>query len=47
MSDVSQPVIDFYWDLGSTNTYFALKLLPPIAASYGASMLAHCLEYPW
>ena len=31
---MSEPVIDFYWDLGSTNTYFALKLLPPLAASY-------------
>lgn len=41
MSDVSQPVIGFYWDLGSTNTYFALKLLPPLAASYGASIQFH------
>ena len=41
MSEVSEPVIDFYWDLGSTNTYFALKLLPPLAASYGASIQFH------
>lgn len=33
--------IDFYWDLGSTNTYFALKLLPPIAEKYGATMTWH------
>ena len=38
---MSEPVIDFYWDLGSTNTYFALKLLPPLAASYGASIQFH------
>ena len=30
--------IDFYWDLGSTNTYFALKLLPPLAQRYGATI---------
>ena len=35
---MNAPVIDFYWDLGSTNTYFALKLLPPIAAKYGAEI---------
>lgn len=33
--------IDFYWDLGSTNTYFALKLLPPIAERYGAEIAWH------
>jgi len=27
--------IDFYWDIGSTNTYFALHLLRPIAARHG------------
>ena len=30
--------IDFYWDIGSTNTYFALHLLRPIAAKYGAAI---------
>lgn len=33
--------IDFYWDLGSTNTYFALKLLPPLAARYNATIVWH------
>ncbi len=28
--------IDFYWDIGSTNTYFALHLIRPIAAHHGA-----------
>lgn len=31
-------VIDFYWDIGSTNTYFAQHLLKPIAAKYGAEI---------
>ena len=31
-------VIDFYWDIGSTNTYFALHLLRPIAARYDAAV---------
>ncbi|MEQ8859006.1 MAG: 2-hydroxychromene-2-carboxylate isomerase [Pseudomonadales bacterium] len=33
--------IDFYWDLGSTNTYFALKLLPPIAERHSAVIRWH------
>ena len=33
--------IDFYWDLGSTNSYFALKLIQPLAAKYGASVKWH------
>jgi len=28
--------IEFFWDPGSTNTYFAWKLLPAIAARHGA-----------
>jgi 2-hydroxychromene-2-carboxylate isomerase len=34
-------LIDFYWDLGSTNTYFALKLINPIAQRYGAEIQWH------
>ena len=30
--------IDFYWDIGSTNTYFAFHLIKPIAAETGASI---------
>ena len=33
--------IDFYWDLGSTNSYFALKLLPPLAERYEATIRWH------
>ncbi|MYE11240.1 MAG: 2-hydroxychromene-2-carboxylate isomerase [Gammaproteobacteria bacterium] len=31
--------IDFYWDIGSTNTYFALHLIRPIAAKHGARIV--------
>ena len=34
-------VIELYWDLGSTNTYFALKLMPPLAERYGATIRWH------
>ncbi|MFG1361186.1 2-hydroxychromene-2-carboxylate isomerase [Xanthobacter pseudotagetidis] len=34
-------VIDFYWDLGSTNSYFALHLIKPIAARHGAKVVPH------
>jgi 2-hydroxychromene-2-carboxylate isomerase len=34
-------IIDFYWDLGSTNTYFAIKLLAPIAEKHGAEINWH------
>lgn len=30
--------VDFFWDVGSTNSYFALKLLKPMAAKYGAEI---------
>ncbi|MEM7077279.1 MAG: 2-hydroxychromene-2-carboxylate isomerase [Pseudomonadota bacterium] len=30
--------IDFYWDIGSTNTYFAFHLLRPLAARYAATI---------
>ena len=33
--------IDFYWDLGSTNSYFAIKLIKPIAKQYGTSICWH------
>ncbi|NKB57371.1 MAG: thioredoxin domain-containing protein [Alphaproteobacteria bacterium] len=34
-------VIDFYWDVGSTNTYFALKLIDPIVDAHGAELVMH------
>lgn len=33
--------IDFYWDLGSTNSYFALHLIKPVAAKHRAPMVPH------
>jgi 2-hydroxychromene-2-carboxylate isomerase len=33
---MSEPTIRFYWDIGSTNTYFAFHLLRPLAAKYKA-----------
>ncbi len=33
--------IDFYWDIGSTNTYFALHLVRPIAARHGVVIRYH------
>ena len=31
--------IEFYWDLGSTNSYFALHLIRPIALRHGARIV--------
>lgn len=31
--------IEFFWDIGSTNTYFALHLIRPLAKKYGATIL--------
>jgi 2-hydroxychromene-2-carboxylate isomerase len=33
--------IEFYWDLGSTNSYFALHLIKPIAQRHGATIAPH------
>ena len=33
--------IDFYWDIGSTNTYFAYHLLRPLAARFNATIVYH------
>ena len=30
--------VEFFWDIGSTNTYFAFHLLRPLAAKYGATI---------
>ncbi len=37
-------IIDFYWDLGSTNTYFALQLIQPLAARYDAQINWHAFN---
>ncbi len=33
--------IEMYWEIGSTNTYFALKLLPEVLARTGAGLVLH------
>lgn len=33
--------VEFYWDPGSTNAYFAFKLLPPILERTGARLVLH------
>lgn len=33
--------IDFYWDIGSTNSYFAYHLITPIAKRHGAEVVPH------
>ncbi len=37
-------IIDLYWDLGSTNTYFAIKLLPPIIRKHNAEIRWHAFN---
>jgi 2-hydroxychromene-2-carboxylate isomerase len=33
--------VDLYWDTGSTNSYFALKLIEPVLARTGATLALH------
>lgn len=33
--------VDFYWDVGSTNTYFAIKLIKPILERNNAELVLH------
>ena len=33
--------VEFFWDIGSTNTYFARHLIRPIVARYGAELVMH------
>lgn len=34
-------IVEMYWDPGSTNTYFALKLIRPILERTGAGLVLH------
>ncbi|MFP6775075.1 MAG: 2-hydroxychromene-2-carboxylate isomerase [Alphaproteobacteria bacterium] len=38
---MSRKQIDFYWEIGSTNSYFAWKLIRPIVERHGATMVLH------
>lgn len=33
--------VEMYWDIGSTNTYFAFKLIKPILARHDAELVLH------
>ena len=33
--------VEFYWDVGSTNTYFAIKLIKPILERNNAELVLH------
>ena len=41
---MSDNTVHFYWDLGSTNTYFALKLIEPIAKRHNATIEWHAFN---
>lgn len=38
---MSAPRVDLYWDAGSTNSYFALKLIKPLLVRHGAALVLH------
>lgn len=39
--NTSRRTLDLYWDIGSTNTYFALKLVRPVLERTGAELVLH------
>lgn len=38
---MSRKKVELYWDIGSTNTYFAFKLLKPILSRHDAELVLH------
>lgn len=38
---VKNKTVEMYWDIGSTNTYFALKLVKPVLERNGANLVLH------
>lgn len=38
---MTEKTVEMYWEIGSTNTYFALKLIEPIVARTGARLVLH------
>ena len=38
---MSEKTVEMYWEIGSTNTYFALKLIEPIVQRTGARLILH------
>ena len=41
------PTVELYWDAGSTNAYFALKLIRPILDRTGATLVLHPFNLGW
>jgi 2-hydroxychromene-2-carboxylate isomerase len=41
MESLVKPIIDFYWDAGSTNSYFAFHLIQPVARRHDATVVPH------
>lgn len=39
--NTSRRTLDLYWDIGSTNTYFALKQVRPVLERTGAELVLH------
>lgn len=38
---MSKKIVELYWDVGSTNTYFAIKLIKPILERNNAELVLH------
>lgn len=38
---MARKTVEMYWDIGSTNTYFALKLIKPILERHDAELVLH------
>jgi len=38
---MAQQQVEMYWDAGSTNAYFALKLITPLLTRYDAELVLH------
>ncbi|MFC7514052.1 2-hydroxychromene-2-carboxylate isomerase [Herbaspirillum sp. GCM10030257] len=41
MMSTTNKTVEIYWDIGSTNTYFALKLIKPVLERTGAKLVLH------
>lgn len=41
MMSTKNKTVEMYWDIGSTNTYFALKLIKPVLERTNASLVLH------
>lgn len=44
---MTERTVELYWDAGSTNAYFALKLIDPILARHGARLVLRPFNLGW